>query len=274
MSIITISRDSYSNGKEVAVKAAEILGYKCLNEEVFEAASKQYNVPGQKLIQVFHELPSFFGDSVKTLKNYIAYVQSAFTGFLVKDNLIYYGPAGHFLIQGVSHVLKVRIIANTDDRIKTRMNRENTTEKEAIKYITKDVRKEKKWAKLMFGVDGSDPSFYDLLINTSQIDISNAVQIIVDTVNSKKFQPMTYSKKCMENYDLSSRVRALLIEIDPEIRVRSESGDVYIYTKAHSRTIEKNTSIIKQKIEGLEGVKSVNIHVTEDVFQNMAGTMR
>jgi len=34
MSIITISRGSYSRGKEVAVKLAQALGYECLSRDI------------------------------------------------------------------------------------------------------------------------------------------------------------------------------------------------------------------------------------------------
>ncbi|MGO9691663.1 MAG: cytidylate kinase family protein, partial [Syntrophobacteraceae bacterium] len=51
MAIITISRGSYSNGKEVAEKVAQKLGYKCYAREVILEASKEFNIPEIKLVK-------------------------------------------------------------------------------------------------------------------------------------------------------------------------------------------------------------------------------
>ena len=39
MSIITVSRGSYSRGKEVAEKLAQVLGYECLSRDILLEAS-------------------------------------------------------------------------------------------------------------------------------------------------------------------------------------------------------------------------------------------
>jgi hypothetical protein len=39
--------------------------------------------------------------------------------------VVYHGLAGHYLLQEIPHVLKVRIIAEMGDRIKEEMKREN-----------------------------------------------------------------------------------------------------------------------------------------------------
>ncbi|MBW2573755.1 MAG: cytidylate kinase family protein, partial [Deltaproteobacteria bacterium] len=44
MGVITISRGSYSKGKEIAEKLAEKLDYDCISREILLQASKQFNV--------------------------------------------------------------------------------------------------------------------------------------------------------------------------------------------------------------------------------------
>ena len=56
MSIITISRGSYSRGKEVAEKLARTLGYECLSRDILLEASERYNIPEIKLIRAIHDL--------------------------------------------------------------------------------------------------------------------------------------------------------------------------------------------------------------------------
>ena len=58
MSIITISRGSYSRGKEVAEKLAQYLGYQCLSRDILLEASERYNIPESKLIRAIHDATS------------------------------------------------------------------------------------------------------------------------------------------------------------------------------------------------------------------------
>jgi len=109
--------------------------------------------------------------------------------------------------------------------------------------------------KWVYGKDDADPSLYDLVINISHIGVEKAVELVTSTVRQKKFQAMTYSTRLMKNIELSCRVAATLIDIDPDIRVRSEDGNVHVHTK-------------------VVGVESVEVHMSEDLFDRIAGDMR
>ena len=58
MAIITISRGSYSRGKEIAEKVAEKLGYECIGRDTLIEASEQFNIPEIKLIRAIQDAPS------------------------------------------------------------------------------------------------------------------------------------------------------------------------------------------------------------------------
>ena len=45
MTIITISRGSYSKGKEIAEKTAQKLGYECVRREIILEATGKYHLP-------------------------------------------------------------------------------------------------------------------------------------------------------------------------------------------------------------------------------------
>ena len=51
MSVITISRGSYSRGKEVAEKVAKQLGYECISRDILLEASEEFNIPEIRLIR-------------------------------------------------------------------------------------------------------------------------------------------------------------------------------------------------------------------------------
>lgn len=72
MSIITISRGSYSRGKEVAEKVAAALGYECISREVLLEASEQFNIPEIKLVRAIHDAPSILERFTYGKERYVA----------------------------------------------------------------------------------------------------------------------------------------------------------------------------------------------------------
>ncbi len=135
MSVITISRGSYSHGKEVAEKVARKLGYECLGREVLLEASAHFNIPEMKLFQAIRNAPSILDRFLYGKEKYVAYIQAALLNHFKKDDVVYHGMAGHFFVRGVPHVLKVRIIADLEDRGKIVMERDNVSRTDALRSI-------------------------------------------------------------------------------------------------------------------------------------------
>ena len=107
MPIITISRGSYSRGKEVAEGVARRLGYECISRDILLDTSEQFNIPEIKLERAIHDAPSILDRFGGGKERYMALIRAAFLKVMREDNLVYHGLAGHFFLQGVSHVLKV-----------------------------------------------------------------------------------------------------------------------------------------------------------------------
>ena len=88
MSVITISRGSFSYGKEIAEKVAQRLGYECVAREVLLEASKDFNIPELKLFQAVADAPSILERIVYTKDKYIAYIQAGVLKYLRKDKTL------------------------------------------------------------------------------------------------------------------------------------------------------------------------------------------
>ena len=88
MPIITVSRGSYSRGKEVAHKVAERLGYECLSREILLEASKEFNVEEVKLERAIQNAPSFLERISFGKERYIAYIRAALLAHRKQDNVV------------------------------------------------------------------------------------------------------------------------------------------------------------------------------------------
>jgi cytidylate kinase len=261
MAIITISRGSYSKGREIAEKTAERLGYECIGRDVIIDASREFNIPEVKLIRAIHDAPSILERFSYGKERYIAYIQSAILKSLKQDRMVYHGLAGHFFLKGISHVLKVRIIANMEDRIKLEMEREGISEEKAFAILKKDDEQREKWSKYLYGIDTRDPALYDLVIHINRLDTDDAVDIICNTVSSDKFKTTPQSQKNIENLAVGAEVKAALIDLKPDIKVYASDGIVSVTTKAHESEEKSLTSEMKQAVKDIPGVEDLKVKI-------------
>ena len=100
------------------------------------------------------------------------------------------------------------------------------------------------------------------------------MNIITETVSYRRFHPMTYSIKCLQDLELASRVRAALMERFPDVRVRARSGTLVVETTALKREKRKRAQAIKEITGKIPGVEYVEVHVINDIFRQAAESFR
>lgn len=205
MSIITISRGSYSHGSEIAEKLAKKLGYRCISRDVLIEVSDEFNVSEIKLIRAIRDSPSVLDRYTFGREKYIAFIQAAIFEHLRKDDTVYHGFAGHFFVKDIAHVLKVRIIADMDKRIACMMAREKVSKKEALSMVKRVDEERKKWSQKLYRFDTWDSGLYDLVINIEKITIDDAVDMICRTVKLKPFHTTPESQKQMDKLAQQAR---------------------------------------------------------------------
>jgi cytidylate kinase len=274
VSIITIFANSYSKGEEVAEKVAPKMGYEYVNRHVLlSAATKEFGMPESKLIRAIKDTPSILDMFSNGTQRSIAYMEAVLAEYMLKDNIVYHGQVGHPLVQGISHVLKVQIIAKLEDRIGLKTKQEHMSPEKARKIILEEDAQRKKWAKAIYDIDITAPGLYDLVINIGHLeaeDTEDAVETIVSTVKHKKFQPMTYSLNCMKDVALSCHLKAALINTDSTIQLKSYKGTVFVYTKALKRKKQRQVLDFKERVMAIDGVEHVEVYTEKDLFLNMA----
>jgi len=198
MSVITISRGSYTHGSEVAKKVAQKLGYECISREILLEITDEYNIPEIKLLRSIRDAPSFLERYTFGREKYINCICTAFLTHVIKDNIVYHGFAGQFFLKDVPHVLKVRIIANINFRIECIQIREGVSKKQAERMVKEVDEERRKWSRKLYGIDTWDSRLYDLVINIEKISVDQAVDMICNTVKLSPFQTTPESQKIME----------------------------------------------------------------------------
>jgi cytidylate kinase len=261
MTIITISRGSFSHGKEIAERVAQELNYKCISREVLLAASEEFNIPEIALMRAIKNAPSFLQRFTHGKEKYISYIRTALLEYVMEDNIVYHGFAGHFLLEGIPNVLKVRICADIEERAGIVMEKEKVSRKQALKII-KDIDNErKKWAIDLYGKNPRDLSVYDLWLVISRLSIDDAINDILFTVRLPAFQTTPETQKIVKNLTIAARVKSNLMNYFPEADVSVEDHTVVVHIK---RSLEQEEAVeedIRSIVMELPGVEEVRVDV-------------
>ena len=176
MAIIAISRGCFSHGKEIAEAVAERLGYECISLEVLLEASRIFDVPEDKLFTSLHDAPGLMERITHVRQGVIDRIQAALLEHVVKDNVVYHGFAGQILLDGIDHVLKVRVIADMEERLKLLMHRQGISREAAMALIEREDQERTEWYRSIYRIDATDPTLYDVMLHIDPADHCRCVR--------------------------------------------------------------------------------------------------
>ena len=210
MPVITISRGSFSGGTMLAECLSQSLGYRCVDREVIVERAAAHGVSQDELRDALQKPPTFLQRLQHKKYLYLVLIQAALTEEVRQGKAVYHGNAGHLLLRGGPHVLRARIIAPIEFRLKMAMERLKLTRAEALEYIGKMDQDRRRWAQYLYGVDWGDPSNYDIVLNLEFMDIREACETVSALARQKCFEFTPRCRAAMEDLALASRLRAEL----------------------------------------------------------------
>lgn len=267
MSIITISRGSHSRGSDVAEKVADALNYECISREILIEASEIFNIPEIMLTRAIHDAPSILDRFTRGKERYVAFIRAILLRNVQKDNVVYHGLAGHFFLQGIPHVLKVRIIFDMESRIAEEMKREGVSAEKARQTLKKDDEERRKWSLMLYGLDTWDPSLYDMILNIDELKVDDAVDIILNMVKRPIFAATPGAQKILDDLVLAAQVEALLVQEFSRVQVTANDGTADIYIAGGlgmGASAQKEEELIRQVEEvaiNLGGAQRAIVHL-------------
>ena len=210
MSVITISRGTFSGGKMLAECLARRLGYRCIDRDVIVERAAAHGVSQNELRAALEKPPTFLERFKHRKYLYLVLIQAALAEEVRTGKAIYHGLAGHLLLRGGTPVLRTRIIAPIDFRIRMAQERLKLSRDDAIEYIEKMDHDRRRWTQYLYGVDWNDPSLYDVVINLEYVNIEQACRAITTLIRDRCFSFTPECQAMMNDLALASRVRAAL----------------------------------------------------------------
>jgi cytidylate kinase len=266
MSIIAISRGTFSGGEGLARRVAERLGYRCLSREAnLETVAKLYAIPPEDLMAAMDKRPSFWHRVAGERTAYLAYVRATLCEQAKSGSLVYHGLAGHLMLPGISHVIRVRVIADADDRVKAAMQQQNLSRQEALAHIERVDKERRQWIRFLFDVEWDDPHLYDIVLNLGRMTLATASDLVAQLAERDDFKPTPESQKAMDNLALSTLVTAALARDrrtrEAALDASSEDGVVTLKGQTALRGIADAAILVARQVEGVKEVRSEIVQI-------------
>lgn len=212
MCIITIQRGTKSGGDAMAKCLGERLDYPTLGREVLQDAAAQLGVPARDVGEKMEEQPGRFGRTPLITKLYVAAVRAALAEHAKGGNLVYHGLAGGFLLRSLPGVLKVRLIAPLELRVRALMESHGMDEASAEAYIRDVDDGRARWVRNVYGQDILDSTLYDMVLNLASFSVPEACEVVVAAASRPEFAMTPTRMNELEDFRLACQVRLALLE--------------------------------------------------------------
>lgn len=258
MAIVTVSRGTFSGGKAFAECLSARLGYRCIDRDMLVRKAATRRVSEYDLRAALELPPAFPGRFNHTRYIYLALIHAALIEEVRTGRAVYHGLAGHLLLKGAPGLLRLRIIAPMEYRIRAAQQRLNLSRGEVSAHIESMDRDRRKWTQFLYGLDWAEPSLYDLIINLERTSVEQACHAVASQVEYGGYELSPEGQAAMDDLALASKVRAALAQ-DPftlnlEVEVESRGGSILI--RGHCG---EETDDIQRVVGALAGVTGLTI---------------
>jgi cytidylate kinase len=258
MPVITVSRGTYSGGKELAECVAARISAPCLSREILVEAAEKFGVAEHILVEALSKPPSVFERFSRQRDVYLAFVRATLLQHAATGSFVYHGHAGHLLLTDVVNLIRVRIVAPMSYRIPAAMKQLGVDEKKAIAHIEKVDRERERWVRFLYHVQWEDSSLYDLVLNLEQVKIEEACDIVSAMTSLKRFAWTEESKRKVGDMALAALVVAELAKDEctrgSALDVSSCSGIVTIRGTTGLREVYAAAPRIARAVPGVAEV--------------------
>lgn len=260
MAIITISRGSKSGGCDLAELVAGQLGCKVISREMLIEMAKDWGFDPKFWSDLSAKrMPRLWRKTTAQHRQYIHMIRSTLLEHAEEGSLVYHGNAGQFLLDHVPCVLRVKLIAPVEYRIKSAMEEHHLSRRDSIDWLKSVDENRARWIKFLYGSDGSDPTLYDLIINISRMKLETAAGLICATVEEDPFKLDDHSRDMIEDLVVQARVYAELSSSPrtSTLHIKVEVKDGVVQLTGNVET-ERVRHVVRDLVRGVKGVNSIH----------------
>ena len=267
MAIIVVSTQMGAGGPEIGMALGQKCGYRYVDQELLQDAGRRYGLAEERLSHLDESKPTIFERFDAETRHHITVLQTTLLELAELDNAVFMRGGGQWLLRGVPHVLRVRLIAPFEHRVKQWIKRvaamtgETPNQRAAADFVRRDDTEKAGRMRYLYEVDINDPMLYELIINTERLSHDAVVEMISGVVRRPEMTTTDSGRRVVASRALASRVQVALAT-NPETRryritVEAQDGVVTLEgTAALDRAVE-----VARNVPGVKDVRTQQLEI-------------
>ncbi len=184
MAVITIARQVASLGDEIALAAAQRLGYTFIDRKKIESRIIELGFPEDKIKRYDERKPGFFASLVKDRDEYLNFLQYAVLEAASSNNCILIGRGSFVILDDIANHVALRFVSKDDVRVERLKNEWTWDERKAQQRIYESDVNRSGFHKSFFNLDNEDPQHFLLTLNTGLLSLDESVDVIENLVKT------------------------------------------------------------------------------------------
>jgi Cytidylate kinase len=258
MPLIAMTREMGSLGKDVAARLAERREGRVVYHEIIDQAADKMRVRKSHVIRLLESSAKLWEQLTadKTSLN-IFTADETFRFLRDPDVAVIRGWGAVHLLNGISHVMRVRVCAPLEVRVDRMMERLGSSDRVAVRReVEMADEAHTAIARRHFHLDWRDAENYDLVLSTERLGIDECVDEVERLSALPRFQPTAESLRRAEDRALEwaalAAVRRDRRSSDIRARIECNAGVLRV-----SDCAEQETALLQQVVGHVEGVRAV-----------------
>ncbi len=199
--VITISRLPGAKASELAGKLSKDLDIDLFDQEIVEKIAESAD-KSKRVVEsldeqdrgILEEWITALGENHMWSYEYLDHLTRVVGAIGAHGHAIIVGRGASFILPR-EVCLRVLAVAPMEVRIQNVMRKYKVFEKEATRQVMRTDAERKAFIQKYFQADMMDPTNYDLVINTHNIDIDLAARLVKETFNSRHWYDYSAKKK-------------------------------------------------------------------------------
>ena len=259
MAIVMISSIYQDERETLAQALARKTNWPVLRREEMLDRARELGVKIGRLEISVIKTPGLSEKLAREKEIYLALLTATLCEKSRQGNLIYVGRAGHLLLPGVSHRLRVGLTVPQEVRIKKAAQALNLTPDKAENYLDQLNEDVKKWIHYVHHVDGRDPKYFDVFFNLETMGLSNVVGMLCAMAQLPDFQPTPASTKLLDDRYLLSQAK-LRLAMDErthhaDLQVQADNGMLTVTYPPHQDDVSGKIPDVLGDLDGCREIQ-------------------
>ena len=215
MAILTTSREFGSGNMEIVRAIMVSFHYEYVDKVMLFEEIRAIGGEWERWAKELDESsPSFFEKYDRSFKGFAALLQSIQLRYALKDNVILRGRGANFLMEGIPHAYRIRVVGSLEDRIERVTARDLVDQETARWLIEKSDRERAGFVHALYDKDMSDPQFYDAVFDKGRQSIDEIIEIVKHALLARDELKTDAAQKLLSMRRAAARIKARII-MDP-----------------------------------------------------------